>query len=113
MPFGKHRGLPVEDLPPSYLLWMLENIDNKPYLTAIAWEALADWLEDRDEASRSIRGCSPVSMAPAKADFAPAIRTLQREMALRFHPDRDGGSHQAMVAINVAVERLKQLAEQI
>ena len=27
MPFGKHRGEPVEDLPTDYLEWCLENLD--------------------------------------------------------------------------------------
>jgi hypothetical protein len=29
MPFGKHRGLAIRDLPDSYLSWMLENADLK------------------------------------------------------------------------------------
>jgi len=28
MPFGKYRGEPLEDIPPSYLIWVLENCRN-------------------------------------------------------------------------------------
>lgn len=32
MPFGKHKGEDIEDLPDDYLLWMAENLDDKPAL---------------------------------------------------------------------------------
>jgi uncharacterized protein (DUF3820 family) len=28
MPFGKHKGTPLKDLPPSYVAWALENFDD-------------------------------------------------------------------------------------
>ena len=34
MPFGKHQGEDIEDLPISYVKWCLENLD------------LDDWLEE-------------------------------------------------------------------
>ena len=32
MPFGKHKGENMEDLPDSYLLWLAENIESGPVL---------------------------------------------------------------------------------
>lgn len=32
MPFGKHRGVDLEDLDDSYLQWVAENLDDKPEL---------------------------------------------------------------------------------
>ena len=29
MPFGKHKGQKIEDLPSDYLKWVAENIDNE------------------------------------------------------------------------------------
>lgn len=29
MPFGKHKGEEIEDLPSSYLKWLAENMDNE------------------------------------------------------------------------------------
>lgn len=26
MPFGKHKGTPLKDVPPSYLLWLYDNV---------------------------------------------------------------------------------------
>jgi uncharacterized protein (DUF3820 family) len=34
MPFGKHRGEEVEDLPSDYLTWCLENIKGNEQLIA-------------------------------------------------------------------------------
>jgi len=32
MPFGKHKGEQIEDLPTDYLVWMVENLTDKPEL---------------------------------------------------------------------------------
>lgn len=32
MPFGKHKGEPVEDLSEDYIEWLLENCDLRPAL---------------------------------------------------------------------------------
>ena len=29
MPFGKYKGLPIEELPSSYLQWLTNNIDDE------------------------------------------------------------------------------------
>jgi uncharacterized protein (DUF3820 family) len=29
MPFGKHKGTPLKELPPSYVAWALENLDDR------------------------------------------------------------------------------------
>lgn len=31
MPFGKHKGEDIEDLPDSYLLWLAENISEDDF----------------------------------------------------------------------------------
>lgn len=41
MPFGKHRGEDIADLPTDYLNWMVENLDNKPELVREAENQLA------------------------------------------------------------------------
>jgi hypothetical protein len=32
MPFGKHKGVKLRDVPHDYLLWVVENIDKRPLL---------------------------------------------------------------------------------
>ena len=36
MPFGKHKGEPIEDLPTEYLVWLADNLTDKPDLVAEA-----------------------------------------------------------------------------
>lgn len=31
MPFGKHKGVKLEEIPAGYLLWCDENLDNPPH----------------------------------------------------------------------------------
>jgi hypothetical protein len=36
MPFGKHRGKPVAELPLGYLRWLVDNVDlREPLLSAV------------------------------------------------------------------------------
>ena len=39
MPFGKHKGKEIEDMPSDYLLWLAQNCDND----LIATEADEEW----------------------------------------------------------------------
>jgi hypothetical protein len=74
---------------------------------------LKDWLlrEVMEElATRDDTSPGPASPPPAQpaVDWEALVRTWHREMALRFHPDR-GGSIEAMAAVNIAAERLREL----
>jgi hypothetical protein len=106
--FGKHKGKLLTEVPTGYLQWCLRECDS-----------LESWLIDEIEQELARR--SPPEAAPrstssqpstgtAMVDFHGIVRTWYREMALRFHPDRDG-SHVAMCAINTAHERLLELLD--
>ena len=111
MPFGKHQGKHLQDVPLNYLLWCLAEIGpglNKYGLNlqaAIYQEAKrrserdAPDDEDMDQLSRE-------SNLPARLE--PLIDRWYRGLVMTFHPDR-GGSHEAMKAINEANDRLRQL----
>jgi hypothetical protein len=110
MNFGRYRGQPPANVPAAYLRWCLAECN-----------CLDDWLRRCIIAESTRRGIRPDGSpmgreAPVRApaggaliDLPGLIRTCYREMALRFHPDR-GGSHEAMVAISIAHDRLKELA---
>lgn len=53
MPFGKHRGTKLEDVPPSYLLWlldkMMEDDDRARLAVYLSENRKALELEARDE----------------------------------------------------------------
>jgi hypothetical protein len=100
MPFGKHKGRLISEIPRDYLRWLLDNVrDLEPYLRQQVLEALGY----RQSQQAAPRPSQPV------LDARTVIDRWYREMTLKFHPDRFG-SHEAMVAINHAHERLRQLA---
>jgi hypothetical protein len=99
MPWGKHRGQPLSEVPAGYLAWCLEECDGlKPSLR----DAIRDEL-----ARRFALGYQPPLTRPAP-DFRPAIDELYRALVLAWHPDR-GGSTEAMQAVNDFYDRLRRL----
>src|SRR6202045_1778297 len=100
--FGKHKGCLLRDVPTSYLEWILrEGTFDEDLLTDVD-----DELWNRTEAQYGGNANnSHEARPPAKWD--EVLAKWHREMVLRFHPDR-GGSHEAMKAINVAADRLRE-----
>lgn len=47
MPFGKHRGKDMEDIPSSYLKWVAENIDKED--VAMAADEEWQWREENNQ----------------------------------------------------------------
>ncbi|RKZ24931.1 hypothetical protein DRQ26_06760 [bacterium] len=92
MPFGKYRGLPVTDLPPSYLRWLWENIELREPLRSAVREALG------------LEGSGPLSLSVEPA----TLQGIYRRLALKWHPDC-GGSNEAMAALNEFYEELREL----
>jgi hypothetical protein len=104
MPFGKHQGQHVREVPTSYLRWVLREV-----------ETLDRWQRHAIEAELSRRGEGPrrhqeEAPFPPPADFRALFRTWFAGLARDYHPDRIGGDGREMVAINDAAERLKKLA---
>ena len=91
--FGKFKGLDTSEVPFSYLVYLFE----------------ADWIkENLFEAVKEEIACrlnvivnDNISVEPGKLRFA------YKTMANKFHPDKEGGSHEAMIAINEFYEILK------
>jgi hypothetical protein len=94
--FGKYRGYRLDQVPRSYLEWMIRECRcASPWLRKQAEALLAE--ETRD-AEQSVPAVSWPSL----------IRDWYRGLAMEFHPDR-GGSVEAMRAINEAHDRLRKL----
>lgn len=76
MPFGKHKGRDITDIPRSYLCWMLNTIEFHD-------ECL------REEVRRVYYGIGEVD----------EIRSAYLRLAKKYHPDV-GGTKEAMQALN-------------
>ena len=100
MPFGKWRGLPLTEIPESYLSWVLERA-REPLRTAILRE-----FARRGASEPPVPGLDP------RIDPAAAVALVdagRRALALRHHPDVAGGDAARMATINDTADRLLAL----
>lgn len=93
MPFGKHQGERVDELPESYLAWVLDNVDT-----------LQPTLRDEIERVLEIGWHASAVQVPT----GDVIGRWYRELAREYHPDH-GGSHAEMKVVNRANELLREL----
>jgi hypothetical protein len=94
MPFGKHRGRELEELPDSYLIWLAENIElREPLLSGVN-------MEFRE------RGLTTDQRPTASGLDANKVKAVYRDLSLQFHPDRIGGDGEAQRALNLFYEKL-------
>jgi hypothetical protein len=95
MPFGRFRGVPLDELPDQYFEWLLTIALREPLRAAVAHEArrrgaIADprgWQPQRDVVDEII---------------SAGVKTLARH----HHPDV-GGDHESMRDINAAADWLR------
>jgi Putative quorum-sensing-regulated virulence factor len=102
MPFGKYRNVDTSDLPEHYLLWLLD------------WPPLRDPLRSAVEAElrrrEGLRARAPVKIDVALVD--QIVRAGVRSLALRIHPDREGGDNDAMMKVNATADLIRELVQQ-
>jgi hypothetical protein len=119
MPFGKHRGRLLRNVPADYLAWCVRTLtDLNPrmrqamryFLRRQGWEGpeAHDGFKSRESRRHEARGESRRQEAEDAVDVRAVVTSWYREMALKHHPDR-GGSTEVMAAINDGVERLRQM----
>lgn len=92
MPFGRYQGLELDELPTSYLAWLLSLDDLREPLRGAAWS----------EYQR--RGDGQEGRA-AVVDM-DKVKRVYRTLAMEFHPDRQGGDDGIMKGINLFYEAL-------
>jgi hypothetical protein len=107
MPWGKHRGVDLEDIEASYLWWVLEHANNlQPDLALeIRSELLSRLGDSVDDA--------PPPPPPRGADRCPdpklarqVVTSGWRALSKQHHPDH-GGDTATMQRLNATVEWLK------
>lgn len=122
MPFGRHRGAYLEDLPESYLIWLLGRTLREPLHSAVRAEAQRR-REDEEDTHRDYRERHqreyqyhqprpPRGPSPALTDVDEIISTGRRVLATKYHPDR-GGNLPKMQAINACADWLLQRAKEL
>jgi hypothetical protein len=99
MPFGRHRGRLLRNVPTDYLEWA-RTVAREPLRSAIRAELA------RRQAHPPPPPLSPYR-APARVLLEQLVMPGRRTLALRHHPDA-GGVHEVMVAINDAADFLLQ-----
>jgi hypothetical protein len=102
MPWGKHRGRRLEDVPVSYLAWCLNNCEGMDPRLRRSIEQILDDAEDLDDADE------PPAPADALAPVRGVMRRWYGDLSKKYHPDR-GGSVVAMQVVNDAYDRLREL----
>ena len=96
MPFGKHKGKDLEDIPEPYLTWVLDHCELKS--------------ASLETEIKRVLGLVPridFFMQPSLQELKP----IYRRMASKYHPDR-GGSTEAMIAVNDFWEQISKLLQQ-
>lgn len=104
-PFGKYKGRRLGDLPPDYVEWVRKSVPLFPRLCDQMEQVWGGSFRCKLEPdSRQER--------PAESSQLSAIdfKSLRRRFAARFHPDRPGGSLDAMQAVNVIFDELETVA---
>jgi hypothetical protein len=103
MPFGRYRNVPLDQVPLSYLEWVLATCNITPSL--------------RSEIER-VLGERPVPPGPVRSDrpnvgelVGGVINIWYRRAACKCHPDR-GGTQEQMIVVTEARDELHAAARQ-
>lgn len=115
MPFGKHKGTPIVNLPTDYLDWLLDWMDSEESgWMSNSRKRLFDELDE--EYQRRKTGQRPTKVMKTKFAIGDDARKMlpefiksgYRAMALKIHPDK-GGTAEQMVALRELKEALEKL----
>lgn len=93
MPFGKFKGTPIEDIDSSYIVYCLENFNLTPFV--------------KQEMTNELIG--RFSEVETFTTNKTSIKSIYRDLAKKYHPDKSEGNTKAMQAINEFYELLKEI----
>src|SRR5437867_1183863 len=87
MPFGKHKGRDLGEVPTSYLCWAIHECNSLNWWLR---SAIRQELERRQAPCLDESEPAPQPAAGPSPDWAGTIRQWHRDLVLRHHPDRGG-----------------------
>ena len=99
--FGKYAGEHLEDIPTDYLVWLQNNVK---FRSEILRQAVDRELRRRSRFRES--HSESHQEQEERPNLFPAVRKIYRDLCLEFHPDKRGGSSEAMKAVNAFWDRL-------
>ena len=100
MPFGKYSGVPLSAVPDEYIEWLCSIELRQPLLGAVLNEVEARGLEIGHQ------GHHPATTGP-ELD-RDMVKAVYRQLAIEYHPDKQGGNGDIMKGINIFRDRLKE-----
>ncbi len=109
MPFGKHKGKELEEIPESYLLWIYDHANfASPTLRREIARIIGVDYSDPNE----VHGFGGQQRQQEKQQrvglTTDDLDGWFRRLSRKFHPDR-GGSNEAMKALLEGLEELKRM----
>jgi uncharacterized protein (DUF3820 family) len=87
MPFGHHRGRPINEVPPNYIRWMMREIKEEGLREWRIWEAVNKrWQEVQTETNKVIDEPEPTpELTPEQEKFYGRIRHFLSHVERDFH----------------------------
>ena len=110
MPFGKHRGYELSELPDGYLKWLSTLELHDPLKRALDDEIHT--RISRDAAQRAF-GIMPSAPQVDRTTVEEIIGAGLRVLAKKYHPDLAGGSDEDMKRVNLAAAWLREIAANV
>jgi hypothetical protein len=101
MPFGKHKGTKISELPDDYLQWLLSLDLREPLKSAVENEYQERECADND-------GVPGVNVLVIDEIVSAGVRALSK----KYHPDV-GGDHRKMVSINQTADWIREQVRRI
>jgi uncharacterized protein (DUF3820 family) len=102
MPWGRHKGKLLSEVPAPYLAWMLEECGLSTPIRRAVLAELARWFE-----GQGLRVAVPVAGRASLVDPNAAVMSAYRTLCLKYHPDR-GGTNEAMAALNEMLDKVRR-----